>query len=54
MFHKLAPGVSCSEIRKLRARLVNPPYSADEYLAALTRQGLVATVGELQAFAELL
>ena len=50
----LAPGVFCSAIRKVRARLVNPPYSIEEYLATLTRQGLVATAGELQSFSELL
>ena len=49
----LAPGLFCSAIRKVRARLVNPPYSVEDYLATLTRQGLVATVGELQAFADL-
>lgn len=50
----LAPGVFLSAVRKVRARLVNPPYGVEEYLATLTRQGLVATVGELQAFAGLL
>jgi predicted nucleic acid-binding protein len=50
----LAPGVFCSAVRKVRARLVNPPYSVEAYLATLTRQGLVATAGELESFAELL
>ena len=47
----LAPGVFCSAVRKVRARLVHPPYSIEEYLASLTRQGLVATVSEMHAFA---
>jgi len=50
----LAPGVLCGAVRKVRARLLKPPYSVEEYLATLTRQGLVATVGELQSFADLL
>ena len=50
----LAPGVVCGAVRKVRARLLKPPYSVEEYLATLTRQGLVATVGELQSFADLL
>ena len=47
----LAPGVFCAAVGKVRARLKNPPYAADEYLATLTRQGLVATAAELEAFA---
>ncbi len=50
----LAPGIFCGAIRKVRARLVKPPFSVENYLATLTRQGLVATVGELQSFADLL
>jgi len=50
----LAPGVVCGAVRKVRARLLKPPFSVEEYLATLTKQGLVATVGELQSFADLL
>ena len=50
----VAPGSVCSAVRKVRARLLKPPYSVKEYLGTLTRQGLVATAGELQSFAELL
>ncbi len=50
----LSPAVFCSAVRKVRARLLNPPYGVEDYLATLTRQGLVATVQELQAFSELL
>ena len=50
----LAPGVFCGAVRKVRARLQRPVYSVEEYLATLSRQGLVATAGELQAFANLL
>ena len=50
----LAPGVFCGAVRKVRARLLKPPYSVEQYLATLTRQGLVATARELQSFADLL
>lgn len=50
----LAPGIVCNAVRKVRARLLRPPYGVEEYLATLTRHGLVATAGELQSFAELL
>lgn len=50
----LAPGLVCSALRKVRARLKNPPKTVEEYLAVLTRQGLVATVAELEQFAGLL
>ena len=50
----LAPGKFCVAVRKVRARLKNPPYSVEDYLAILTRQGLVVTVSELEQFAELL
>lgn len=49
----LVPGVVCGALRKVRARLLKPQYSVEEYLATLKRQGLVATVGELQSFADL-
>lgn len=50
----LAPGLVCASFRKVRARLKNPPKTADEYLAILTQQGLVATVVELEQFSELI
>lgn len=50
----LAPGLFCSAVRKVRARLKNPPYSAGDYLAILTQQGLVATAAELEQFQELI
>jgi len=50
----LAPGKFCVAVRKIRARLKNPPYSVEDYLATLTRQGLVVTVSKLEQFAELL
>jgi hypothetical protein len=50
----LAPGVFCNAIRTVRARLRHPPYNIKEYLATLTRQGLVATVLELEEFSRLL
>lgn len=50
----LAPGLSCASVRKVRARLKNPPYSVEDYLGTLTQIGLVATAAELGGFAELL
>lgn len=50
----LAPSIFCSAIHKVRTRLVNPPYSVEDYLMTLRNQGLVATSGELQFFADLL
>ena len=43
----LAPGPFCSALRKVRARLKNPPYTTEDYLAILTRQELyqVALIG---------
>lgn len=51
---KMAPGMFCESVRKVRARLKAPPLSVDEYLVNLSKQGLVATVGELQPFVSLL
>ena len=50
----LAPGLLCDAVRRVRARLKNPPYSVAEYLDTLARQGLVATAAKLEQFAELL
>lgn len=50
----LAPGLFCASVRKVRARLRNPPYSVEDYLGTLTQIGLVATAAELGGFAELL
>jgi hypothetical protein len=48
------PAIFLAAVRKVRARLKNPPYSVDEYLDRLNRQGLVATVSELRKFAALI
>ena len=50
----LSPGKFCEAVRKVRARLKNPPYSVDDYLANLRRQGLITTVSELRQFSQLL
>lgn len=50
----LAPGLFCTAVQKVRMRLKNPPYSVEEYLDTLTRQGLVATAADLQQFAAVL
>lgn len=46
----LVPGIFCDAVRKVRARLKNPPYTAKEYLENLTQVGLVATASELEQF----
>lgn len=50
----LAPGPFCAAVRKVRARLKNPPIMAPDYLAILASQGLVALAGELAAFDRLI
>ena len=50
----LAPGLFCSALRKVRARLKSPPFTAEDYLANLTQQGLVATATELEQFKDLI
>jgi len=50
----LYPGKFCVAVRKVRARLKNPPYKIEDYLTTLTRQGLVVTASELRQFSELL
>ena len=50
----MEPAIFCNAVRKVRARLKNPPYSVSDYLDTLTRQGLVATVSELRQFAALI
>ena len=50
----LAQGPFCSAVRKVRLRLKNPPYTINEYLDTLTRQGLAATVSGLKQFSVLL
>ena len=48
---KLAPGIFCESVRKVRARLKAPPLSVEDYLVNLSNQGLVATAAELEPFA---
>jgi hypothetical protein len=50
----LAQGLFCGVVQKVRRRLKNPPYTIEEYLDTLTRNGLVATASELRPFAQLL
>ena len=50
----LMPGPFCDAIRKIRARLVAPPVTAQDYLATLAGLGLVATAAELAPFSALL
>lgn len=48
----LMPGAFCAAVQKVRARLKNPPYTVQQYLATLTRQGLVTTALKLEPFSE--
>ena len=50
----LMPGPFREAVRKIRARLVAPPLTVQDYLATLTGQGLVATTAELAQFSALL
>ena len=50
----LMPGLFCEAVRKIRARLVAPPVSVQDYLATLAGQGLVATAAGLAVFSALL
>ena len=50
----LEPVAFCTAVAKVRARLKHPPYAVEEYLATLTRQGLVATAAVLRQFSELI
>ena len=48
----LMPGPFCDAVRKIRARLVAPPLSVQDYLAILAGLGLVTTATELARFSE--
>ena len=48
----LTPRVFCEAIRKVRARLVAPPLTVEEYLAVLLRQGLAATATHLEGYSQ--
>jgi hypothetical protein len=50
----LAQGLFCGVVQKVRGRLRKPPYTIEQYLDTLTRNGLVATASELRPFAHLL
>jgi hypothetical protein len=51
---KLAQGTFCECVHTIRQRLKKPPYTIQEYLDTLTRNGLVATAAELRPFSNLL
>jgi predicted nucleic acid-binding protein len=46
----LVPTVFCEATRRVRNRLKSPPFTVQEYLINLSRQGLVATASELERF----
>ena len=45
---------SAPPCEKIRARLKNPPFTSDDHLATLRRQGPVVTAEELEQFKDLL
>lgn len=47
-------GRFCAAVRKIRARLKNPPLTVEEYLTGLAKAGAVATAFDLQQYAPLL
>lgn len=51
---ELAPNQVCSAAKKQRESLKNPPYSVEQYLQSLERQGLPQTVSVLRQFADLI
>ncbi|MCY3879169.1 MAG: PIN domain-containing protein [Rhodobacteraceae bacterium] len=48
----LVPGPFCDTVRKIRARLVAPPLSVEDYLVILAGSGLVHTADELKKFSD--
>ena len=55
LYHlKFASDIFCSAVRKVRLRLKNPPFTVDEYLQTLQRQGLVTTAQELESFTNMI
>jgi hypothetical protein len=49
-----APSVVLTAVKQTRARLKNPPRSAEEYLGCLSEQGLTQTVSELRRSIQLI
>jgi hypothetical protein len=49
-----SPDAFCAAVHKVRGRLRTPPYTVVQYLAILTRQGLVATATKLEQFVALI
>jgi hypothetical protein len=49
-----APQVVCAAAKRQRQSLKNPPMNAEEFLAAIERQGLPQTVNALRELAELI
>jgi hypothetical protein len=44
----LAPPIALAEVKEMRARLCNPPFTPEEFLDRLARQGLPQTVAILR------
>jgi hypothetical protein len=49
-----APAAFCGAVKKVRARLLHPPYTVSEHLETLARQGLSATARDLRSYVDLL
>jgi len=50
----LAPGAVCACVKTVRARLKNPPVTAEQYLTTLESRELIQTVRVLETYGELL
>lgn len=50
----LAPNVVCAAANRQRQSLKKPPFSVEEYLSSLERQGLAKTVSSLRKYAEVI
>jgi len=46
----LAPEVVLHSLKKCRERLVNPPFTADEYLQSLTKHGFIKSVARIRPY----
>ena len=42
----------CAAVRRVRARLKNPPYSVEEYLDTLNKQGFSKTTAQLKSLSD--
>lgn len=50
----LAPEIVLHSLKKCRERLVNPPFTADEYLQSLTQHGFITSVARLRPYSSII